>query len=65
MPAVPKRRTPRSRRDRRRANSYRSPELPNLVECKQCGEQVRPYEVCPHCGYYRGRQIVEVKEEGK
>lgn len=63
MPAVPKRRTPRSRRDRRRANSYRSPLLPALVECKQCGAQIRPYEVCPQCGYYRGRQVVKVEKE--
>lgn len=62
MPAVPKRRTPRSRRDRRRANSYRSPLLPTLVTC-QCGELVRPYEVCPHCGAYRGKKVMQVKED--
>ncbi len=62
MPAVPKRRTPRGRRDRRRANSYRSPVLPTLVYC-ECGELVKPYHVCPHCGAYRGRQVIEVKED--
>jgi len=63
MPAVPKRRTPRSRRDRRRASNYRSPALPTLVECTECGELVRPYQVCPHCGFYRGQKVVDVKEE--
>ena len=61
MPAVPKRRTPRGRRDRRRANSYPSPTVPTMVPC-DCGELVRPYHVCPSCGSYRGRQILEVKE---
>ncbi|MDF1514154.1 MAG: 50S ribosomal protein L32 [Anaerolineae bacterium] len=61
MPAVPKRRIPRGRRLRRRANSYPSPALPTLVEC-DCGELVRPYHVCPSCGSYRGRQVLEVKE---
>ena len=63
MPAVPKRRTPRSRRDRRRANSYRSPGLPTLIACNECGELVKPYHVCPSCGTYRGRQVIEVKED--
>ncbi|MBN1876836.1 MAG: 50S ribosomal protein L32 [Anaerolineae bacterium] len=62
MPAVPKRRTPRGRRDRRRASSYPAPKLPALVPC-ECGEMIQPYHVCPKCGSYRGRQVVEVKEE--
>jgi large subunit ribosomal protein L32 len=62
MAAVPKRRVPRSRRDRRRASNYRSPTLPTLVVC-QCGEPVRPYHVCTNCGMYRGRQVIEVEEE--
>ncbi len=63
MPAVPKRRTPRSRRDRRRANSYRSPALPTLIACPECGELVRPYYICQSCGTYRGRKVIEIKEE--
>jgi len=62
MPAVPKRRIPHSRGHRRRANSYRSPALPTLVYC-ECGELVRPYQVCPHCGSYRGKKVMNVKEK--
>ncbi|MGC9521482.1 MAG: 50S ribosomal protein L32 [Anaerolineae bacterium] len=62
MAAVPKRRTPRSRRDRRRANSYPAAVLPTLLECEQCGELVKPYHVCPNCGHYRGRQVLDVED---
>ncbi len=63
MPAVPKRRVPRSRRDRRRANTFRPPSLPTLVPCPECGEMILPYHVCPYCGHYRGRKVIEVEEE--
>ena len=61
MPPVPKRRTPRSRRDRRRSNSFPTPNLPNLLECEECGELVRPYHVCANCGHYRGRKVLDVE----
>jgi large subunit ribosomal protein L32 len=62
MPAVPKRRTPRSRRDRRRANSYPTAKFPTLLECEECGELVRPYHVCANCGHYRGRDVLKLDE---
>ncbi|MCU0521179.1 MAG: 50S ribosomal protein L32 [Anaerolineae bacterium] len=62
MPAVPKRRTPSSRGDRRTASNYRSPAVPTLLACEKCGELVKPYHVCPHCGHYRGRQVIQTDE---
>ncbi|MCJ7549868.1 MAG: 50S ribosomal protein L32 [Anaerolineae bacterium] len=62
MAAVPKRRTPPGRRDRRRANSYPTAKLPAQVRCEECGGLVRPYYVCPKCGYYRGHQVLQVAE---
>jgi large subunit ribosomal protein L32 len=29
--------------------------------CPQCREIKLPHRVCPHCGYYRGREIVAVE----
>ena len=29
------------------------------VECKNCGELMRPHHVCGSCGQYNGRNIVE------
>jgi len=33
-----------------------------MSECPQCHEHKPPHQVCPHCGYYRGRQVREVEE---
>jgi len=35
-----------------------------LVECPQCHAQMVPHRVCPACGYYAGRQVVEIPAPG-
>ncbi|HEY65336.1 MAG TPA: 50S ribosomal protein L32 [Caldilineae bacterium] len=60
MPPLPKRRLSPGRRDRRRAHHALTP--PHLVECPQCHKMRRPHHVCPHCGYYKGREVIEVEE---
>ena len=54
--AVPKRKTSKSRRDKRRTH-YKAA-LPTLVECPQCKRPKAPHRVCPTCGTYRGREVV-------
>lgn len=56
--AVPKRRTPRSKRDSRRAN-HDKVSAPTLSRCTNCGETMRPHRVCPACGFYDGISVVE------
>ena len=53
--AVPKRKTSKSRRDKRRATHKLS--TPAVVECPQCHQPKRPHHVCPTCGTYRGREV--------
>jgi len=53
--AVPKRKTSKSRRDKRRANHKAT--VPALVECPQCHQPKRPHHVCPTCGTYKGREV--------
>jgi large subunit ribosomal protein L32 len=53
--AVPKRKTSKSRRDKRRATH--SIEAPRVNECPQCHRPKRPHHVCPNCGTYRGREV--------
>jgi large subunit ribosomal protein L32 len=58
--AVPKRKTPRSRTRTRRAASWRLDAPPRSL-CPNCGEAKLPHTVCGNCGWYRGRQVLEVK----
>lgn len=31
-----------------------------LSKCSHCGKDVLPHSVCPNCGYYKGRQVIDV-----
>jgi large subunit ribosomal protein L32 len=53
--AVPKRKTSKSRRDKRRATHAIS--APKVNVCPQCGQPKRPHRVCPTCGTYKGREV--------
>ena len=55
--AVPKRKTSKARRDKRRANWKLA--VPGVVACKQCGELIMPHRVCKACGYYNGKEVVK------
>jgi large subunit ribosomal protein L32 len=58
---VPKRRHSKSRRDKSRAHHRLT--IPKLSICPECGEAKRPHVVCPHCGMYKGRQVIEIKKK--
>lgn len=59
--AVPKRRTSKSRRDKRRAHHALS--APAHSTCPQCGEPRIPHRVCAHCGFYRDRTVLQTDDE--
>jgi len=64
MTPLPKRKVSSARRDRRRANDFLTPN--NLTACSNCGEMCLPHTVCPSCGYYKGREVINVtKKEAK
>ncbi len=60
--AVPKKRQSNTRRNKRRANHDRMT-APTVGACPQCGEPRLPHRICPSCGYYNGRQVIEIPEE--
>jgi large subunit ribosomal protein L32 len=59
--AVPKKRKSSSRRDMRRA--HWKLKVPGLVECSHCHEYKQPHRVCMKCGYYKGKEVIKIKEE--
>ncbi len=59
--ALPKRKTSKSRRDKRRTH-YKA-EAPAISTCSNCGEPMRPHNICGKCGYYNGRKILEAEKE--
>ena len=56
--AVPKRKTSRQRRNKRRSSVWKL-DIPALVKCSHCGELKAPHQVCRVCGYYNGREIIK------
>lgn len=56
--AVPKKRTPSSRRNRRRANIFIKE--PQLVKCKKCDKPTLPHTICQECGFYKGKEYINV-----
>lgn len=61
MTPLPKRKVSRGRRNRRRAHQALPPI--HLVECPHCHKKRRPHTVCPHCGYYKGEEVIAFEEE--
>ena len=58
--AVPKRKTSKSRRDKRRSHiKFLSK---NIIEDKKSGEYRLPHHVDLKTGFYKGRQVLEPKE---
>jgi large subunit ribosomal protein L32 len=57
----PKRRHSSRRTQNRRAHD--SLKVQGVSECPNCHEPKLPHRVCPHCGQYKGREVVEVVQE--
>lgn len=58
--AVPKRKMSRSRTRHRRAQWLRVSK-PTYATCKRCKSPVRPHTACEVCGFYGGREVIDVE----
>ncbi|MBN2267328.1 MAG: 50S ribosomal protein L32 [Candidatus Babeliaceae bacterium] len=63
---VPKRKLSRSRRDMRSANKGLDPQP--LMFCHEGSCQASPtprlpHQVCPNCGFYRGKKVLRTKKD--
>jgi large subunit ribosomal protein L32 len=64
----PKRRHSNTRTRKRRTHDIMT--AANTSACPQCAKMNRytaipPHRVCPECGFYRGRQVIQVKTKEK
>lgn len=54
--AVPKKKTSKARRDKRRSSHWKL-ETPNLSPCPKCGELRMSHRACTACGTYSDREV--------
>ncbi len=54
--AVPKRRTSKTVKAKRRTHDALKPV--NLSVCPNCGAKILPHHMCKECGQYDGKRIV-------
>jgi large subunit ribosomal protein L32 len=52
-----KRRTKQSKRERA---AHFALATTSTMACGNCGRRIRSHRVCPHCGFYKGRQVLKV-----
>ncbi|MCL4541322.1 MAG: 50S ribosomal protein L32 [Chloroflexi bacterium] len=58
---VPKKRVSQRHQGERRSQIRLK--LPSLVTCPNCHRLRLQHHVCPSCGYYRGRKVIETAAE--
>ncbi|RMH79504.1 MAG: 50S ribosomal protein L32 [Actinomyces sp.] len=57
--AVPKKKTSKAKSRSRRASAWRVG-APARGTCPRCGAVKRPHRACGNCGWYHGRQAIDV-----
>lgn len=55
--AHPKHKISKQRRNKRRTHDKL--DMPTLASCSNCGSATLYHRVCPECGFYRGRLMIE------
>jgi large subunit ribosomal protein L32 len=56
--AVPFHRTSKTRKLKRRTHFKLN--VTGLITCSNCGKLIRSHTVCPSCGFYAKKQIIQV-----
>jgi len=57
--AVPQVRT--SKRVKGQRRSHDALKVPTLITCSNCSALIRPHQVCPQCGHFKGKEVVQVE----
>jgi large subunit ribosomal protein L32 len=61
--AVPFHRTSKTRKNKRRTHFKLT--VTGLITCSNCGKLIRSHTVCPSCGFYAKKQVIQVGEPVK
>ena len=56
---VPKRKTSKSRRDRRASTKFIRPKA--IAKCQNCEFPISSHQACQHCGFYKGKKVMTTK----
>jgi len=62
--AVPKGKISKARKHNRNSSNFKAT-APTLVECPSCKELKQPHKVCPKCGMYKGKKVIETEKKKK
>jgi large subunit ribosomal protein L32 len=57
--AVPKKKKSASRTSIRRSAWAATLKPGTFISCAKCSEPMQPHRVCPSCGSYNGRQVIQ------
>ena len=63
MAPLPKKKYPKARQGKRRSHLAKKPAA--LVKCSRCHSLKLSHQVCPTCGTYDGREVIEIKTATK
>ena len=55
--AVPQRRISKTRKRMRRTHFKLA--AAGLITCPQCGAMIKSHHVCPKCGFYAGKKVLD------
>lgn len=59
--AVPKKRTPKSKRNMRRSHHFLT--AAHFTACPRCKTPVPGHTACPNCGFYKGREVIDITKK--
>ncbi|HRW58400.1 MAG TPA: 50S ribosomal protein L32 [Chlamydiales bacterium] len=59
--AVPRNRHSNARKNKRRSHMAKT--ATQLIACSNCSAKILPHRICPSCGYYAKRPVVQTQEQ--